>query len=143
MEAGKVIALHRKPGPGALEPVSELQAIGGKGFVGDRCYGQGRRQALFVAADQLTAFGYEPGDLREQITIDFPGLQELPPGTRLAVGEVEFELEGDCAPCHGMAKRLGENPEAFVAKIARKRGMLARVLSDGVLRVGDEVRRLA
>ncbi len=143
MEAGKVVALHRKPGPGALEPVSELQALGGRGFVGDRCFGQARRQALLVAVDQLTHFGYEPGDLREQITVDFPGLQDLPAGTRLAVGAIELEIEGDCAPCHGMAKRLGEDPEAFVAKVARKRGMLARVLNDGVLRVGDEVRRLA
>jgi MOSC domain-containing protein YiiM len=143
MEAGKVVALHRKPRPGALEPVSELAAVGGKGFVGDRCFGQARRQALFVALDQLEAFGYRPGDLREQVTVDFPGLQDLAPGTRLSAGEVEFEIEGDCAPCHGMAKHLGEDPQGFVSKISRRRGMLAKVLSDGVLRVGDEVRLLA
>lgn len=139
MSSGKVVALHLKSAPGQLVEVAELRAVGGKGFEGDRCFGQARRQALFVATQELNGFGYEPGSLREQVTVDLPGLQDLAEGRRLSVGQVQFEIEGDCAPCQGMATRLGEDPETFVEKTRRRRGMLARVISDGVIRVGDEV----
>lgn len=142
MSSGTVVALHLKSAPGKLDPVDELKAVAGSGFEGDRCFGQSIRQALFVATEEIDDLGYEPGDLREQLTVNFPGLQSLPSGTRVQVGEVLFEIEADCAPCHGMAKRLGEIPEEFVEKTKRRRGMLAKVLGSGVVRVGDPVRVL-
>ena len=139
MQSGRVVALHLKSAPGQLQPVTELVAVAGKGFEGDRCFGQAHRQALFVALDEVTAFGYLPGDLREQVTVELDGLQALPTGTKLRVGAVEFEIEGHCAPCHGMAKRLGEDPMEFVEKTKGHRGMLAHVVGEGKVRVGDEV----
>lgn len=139
MQAGRVVALHLKSAPGQLQPVTELVAVAGKGFEGDRCFGQAHRQALFVALDEVAAFGYQPGDLREQLTVELDGLQTLPSGTKLRVGEVQFEIEGDCAPCHGLAKRLGEDPTTFVEKTKGHRGMLAHVITEGRVRVGDEV----
>lgn len=142
MPVGRVIALHRKPRPGQLERVDALVAKAGKGLEGDRCFGQARRQVLFVSLAEIVDLGYQPGDLREQITVDLAGLQTLAEGTKLAAGDAMFEIEGDCAPCNGMAKRLGEDPEAFKERTRGRRGMLARVVSDGTLRVGDEVRVL-
>lgn len=139
MQSGRVVALHLKSAPGQLQPVTELVAVAGKGFEGDRCFGQAFRQALFVAVDEVQAFGYQAGDLREQLTVELDGLQSLPSGTKLRAGEVDFEIEGDCAPCHGMAKRLGENPAEFVERTKGHRGMLAHVISEGKVRVGDEV----
>ena len=142
MEPGKVVALHLKPRPGSLVSVDELIATAGKGFEGDRCYGQGSRQALIISTENLDRFGYQPGELREQITTNLPGIQELPVGTKLQVGECVLSIESDCAPCDGMAKRLGEEPAAFKAKTARQRGMLAMVEGGGRIHVGDEVRVL-
>jgi MOSC domain-containing protein YiiM len=135
-----VVALHLKPATGVLEPVDCLEAVGGKGFVGDRCFGKRTRQVLLVSTRWLDEFGYEPGTLREQITVDLPNLQELPAGTRLFAGPVEIEIEEDCTPCTKMAQRLGEDPENFKAKTSLKRGMLAKVITDGRIKVGDEVR---
>lgn len=122
--------------------VDSLCAVAGKGFEGDRCFGQHSRQALFISTTNLGEFGYEPGDLREQITVDIEGLQGLAPGTRVQVGTCVFAIEGDCAPCDGMAKRLNEVPAEFKAKTSGKRGMLANVVEGGTLKIGDEVRVL-
>ena len=49
-------------------------------------------------------------------------------------------IEQDCEPCTKMATRLGEDPANFKAKTSLKRGMLAKVKTDGRIKVGDEVR---
>ncbi len=139
MPSGAVVALYLKPAPGQLQPVDQLQAKGGSGFVGDRCFGRTTRQALLISTENLSEFGYKPGELREQITVDLPGLQLIPVGTRIKVGEVTVELEEDCTPCTKMAKYLAEDPQEFIAKTQRKRGMLAKVITDGTIRVGDRV----
>ncbi len=122
-----------------LLPVNELDAVTGKGFVGDRCYGRATRQALLISTENLLEFGYQPGDLKEQITVELPGLQKIAIGTKIRAGSVMLEVEGDCTPCSKMAKNLNEVPEEFIAKTDRKRGMLAKVVSTGTIRVGDPV----
>lgn len=139
MAHGKVLAVHLKPAVGQIRPVGTLQAIAGEGFEGDRCRNSKSRQALFVGHETLEAFGFEPGTLREQITVEFPGLQTLPIGSRVKVGDVEFEITADCTPCAKMAGYLGRDPEDFKQSISLRRGMLANVLTDGTIRVGDEV----
>lgn len=136
------MALHLKPARGVLEPVESLEAVRGKGFVGDYSFGRARRQALLISTYELDAFGYSPGTLRENVTIDVPGLQDLPVGTRLLVGEVEIEIEQDCEPCGGMARRLGEDRREFMDKTRRRRGMLCKVRGSGTIRVGDRVQVL-
>jgi len=138
MSSGHVIALYRKVDNG-VEPVESLSAVAGRGFVGDKCYGRPTRQVLFVATDHLQALGYAPGDLREQVTVELPGLQSLPDGAVIQIGDVQFEVVGDCAPCSKMAAYMGEQPESFIDKTSGKRGMLAKVLTGGDIRVGDSV----
>ena len=139
MSPGKVVALHLKPALDALEPVDQLVAVSGEGFEGDVNRGRPKRQVLFVATEHLLAFGYAPGTLREQITVELPGLQSLAPGTVVKVGAASFEITMDCDPCTKMAQRLGEDPGAFKAKTQLRRGMLAIVREGGVIRAGDEV----
>jgi MOSC domain-containing protein YiiM len=135
----RVIALHRKLPEGGVEAVDFLEAVGGRGFVGDRTFGKRTRQALLISTESLDELGFAPGELREQVAVDLPGLQAVTPGTRVRAGEVEFQIEQDCAPCTHMAAVLGEDPENFKRRASFKRGMLALVLTDGVVRVGDEV----
>jgi MOSC domain-containing protein YiiM len=136
---GSVVHLQQKPVKGTVQLVEALCAEGGKGFVGDYSFGKRRRQASFCAIQELGELGYAPGVLRENVTVDLPGLQELPKGTRLILGEVEFEIESDMAPCGGMARRLGEPVGDFVRKSTRRRGMLLKVVTSGTIRVGDPV----
>lgn len=139
MDNHRVVALHLKPETGRLVPVESLEAVEGKGFKGDRCFGEAKRQVLFVSTQYLEELGLEPGTLREQISVDLPGLQELPLGTIVRVGDVEFEITADCTPCVNMAKRLGEEPKQFIERSLKKRGMLANVRTSGTIRVGDPV----
>lgn len=139
MTEAKVVALHLKPAVGALQPVDSLAVVGGKGFEGDVNFGRLERQSLFTTTEHMDVFGYPPGALREQVTIDLPGLQELAAGTQIKVGQVLFEIEKDCTPCTGMAKRLGEDPETFKAKTSFKRGMFAKAINDGRIHTGDSV----
>jgi MOSC domain-containing protein YiiM len=139
MQSGRVVALHLKPESGGVQPVEELVALDGVGFEGDKCAGRRLRQALLLGTETLSEFGYEAGQLREQVTVDLPGLQKLPMGAMVQAGNVVFRIEQDCAPCGGMARNLGEDPEMFQTNLAGKRGMLATIAKGGSIHVGDEV----
>jgi len=140
VDSCRVVALHLKPSSGGLSPASQLELVAGKGIVGDKCYGRRHRQVLLVSTSNLNELGLAPGELREQVTVELPELQQLPVGTIVAVGDVELEIEQDCTPCSRMAERLGETPEEFIARSSRKRGMLVKVRKGGLVLVGDLVR---
>jgi len=140
MNNGKVLALFLKPKVGEIERKDALQIVAGSGIEGDMHFARPWRQVLFVSKEDLDFFGYGPGDWREQVTVDLPGLQALPEGTPVTVGEIRFEVAYDCAPCNHLAKRLGEEPDAFVAKTTRRRGMFLNATQSGTIRVGDAVR---
>ena len=92
-----------------------------------------------VEAGCLAELGLEPGDLREQVTVAFGGLQDLTAGAKLQLGTAQVEITGDCAPCRTMARYLGEDPKEFVPRAMRKRGMLGVVIAGGRVEDGDEV----
>jgi MOSC domain-containing protein YiiM len=125
-------------------PVSEAVAVPGRGLEGDldgKTREDGKRQVLLMDTETLDALGLSPGDLRDQVTLDLPGLQRLPPGTLLRVGEAELELSGPCEPCTHIGELLGkENREVFRQSLVGRRGVLARVVAvtgEGRIRVGD------
>ena len=145
--AGTVVSLqlclrHEEP----LRPTDRVVAIPGAGLEGDVHGTDGRgspRQVLLIDTTTLDSLGLRPGDLREQVTLDLPRLQALPPGTRLRIGEATFELTGPCAPCGHIGELLGaEDVEAFRESLSGRRGVLARVVEaegEGRIRVGDPV----
>src|SRR2546427_12118667 len=100
--SGRVIGLqilveHR----GQAEPVRRAKALVDLGLEGD-VHGKkkagSRRQGLIVDRATLEALGLRPGDLREQITVEFPALETLPSGTLLRVREATCELTRPCEP---------------------------------------------
>lgn len=139
MPESKVVALHIKPSEGGVVSQETLQAVSGKGILGDKCFGRPQRQVLLVSTKHLKEFSYEPGTLREQITTNMPDLQDLTPGTKLQVGAVVIEVTQDCAPCSKMASYLNEDPAAFKKRLAGKRGILGRIVEGGELRLGDTI----
>jgi MOSC domain-containing protein YiiM len=141
-DVGRVVSLQMKREHFApLEPMDAVRATA-VGLEGDRHAGRehAKRQVLLVEAGDLRDLGLEPGALREQVTVDLPGLMALDAGTRLRVGEAVLELTGVCEPCTHVGEHLRvDDPEAFRQTLVGRRGMLARVLAEGAIRRDDPV----
>ncbi|MGH2547016.1 MAG: MOSC domain-containing protein [Actinomycetota bacterium] len=139
---GRVVSLQTKrEHPAPLEPVESFRATE-LGLEGDRHAGrqEGKRQVLLAEAGDLRDLGLDPGDLREQVTLDLPGLMSLDEGTRLRVGEAVLELTGVCEPCTHIGEHIGaEDPEVLRQSLVGRRGMLARVVGEGPIRRDDPV----
>lgn len=110
------------------------------GIEGDYHNGHPTRQVLLLDQRTLSEFGYQPGELREQILLDFENLQTLEPGTQLQIGTSILQITFDCTPCKTMAGYVGEDPELFISKMQGRRGMLARVVKPGAVKPGDVAR---
>ncbi len=145
--SGRVISLqilvgHRE----RPEPVRRAKALVDHGLEGD-VHGKKKagshRQVLIVDRATLQELGLQPGDLREQITVDFPALETLAAGTLLRVGEATCELTGPCEPCTHIGQLLSvTDTVAFQQELQGRRGQLARVVAvdgEGFIRVGDSV----
>ena len=139
---GRVVSLQTKREHDApLAPVESFTATA-LGLEGDRHAGreEGKRQVLLAEAGDLRDLGLDPGDLREQVTLDLPGLMSLDEGTRLRVGEAVLELTGVCEPCTHIGEHIGaKDPEALRRRLVGRRGMLARVVGEGPIRREDPV----
>ncbi len=132
-----VTALHLCPGHRMpMRPVAEAQAVAELGFVGDAHAKQrSRRQLLLMPAEILDDFGLQPGDVRENITVAGLDLMTLAAGQRLRIGVAILEITYACEPC----ERMDELRAGLRATIDGRRGMLARVVSNGVIRPGDPI----
>lgn len=84
----------------------------------------------------------------DQLFVDLDlSLDNLPPGTRLALGDAVIEVT---APphtgCHKFRARYGRDALKFVnspvGKQLRLRGMNAKVVQPGLIRTGDGIRKL-
>jgi MOSC domain-containing protein YiiM len=145
---GRVVSLQVVPGNHA-EPtfVEQATPIPGGGLEGDWHRKRGGRALLLMDAGDLRDMDLSPGDLREQITIDLPGLMDLLAGTRLRVGPAVLEITKPCEPCTHIGEHVGVDAvEEFRDHLRGRRGMLARFLQvdgEAVIRVGDPVEILA
>ena len=112
------------------------RAIAGEGFEGCAHANPPRREVLFASADHLRSVDVEPGAVRENMTVEGMDVQQWPIGQRVRVGEeAVFEITMVCDPCH----RMDELRDGLRAELDGKRGMLARVVEDGEVVVGDEL----
>jgi MOSC domain-containing protein YiiM len=142
VSSGQVVSLqlkreHWEP----LVPVDQI-SLSEEGIDGDRHAGrtEGKRQILLTAAGDLRDLDLKPGDLREQVTVELPGLMALPEGTRLRLGTAVLELTGVCEPCTHIGEHTGvADAEQFRQRLVGRRGMLAWVSEPGAIRVGDPV----
>ena len=137
----KVVALHVCPAHRApMQPVAAAQAVADFGLEEDRHARAGRRrQVLLVEKETLDALGLAPGIVRENITTQGANLMGLAPGRRLRLGrDVVLEITGTCDPC----RRLDEVRDGLSQEIADRRGVNARVVAGGSIRVGDSIASL-
>jgi MOSC domain-containing protein YiiM len=135
--------------PGRREPVQVIDAVearAGKGLVGDRYAGGGKRQVTLLQAEHLPVVaalaglpGVDPALLRRNVAVAGINVWALR-AARFRVGDVLLEGTGPCAPCSHMERALG--PGGFNAMRGHG-GITARVLEGGVIRLDAAVRLVA
>ena len=124
-----------------MRAVEVVEAEAGRGLVGDRYHGTRHRHVTVQSADDLAeaaeALGapVEASATRRNVTVSH-GPVPTRPGARLRLGEVELEVVRVAAPCKLLDDVIGDG-----ARIAlrRRAGSVCRVLTSGLIRVGDSV----
>ena len=138
MEEGKIVSLqlcvgHRE----SMAHRDQVVAVAGQGLEGDRhANPQSHRQVLLMDKEILDSLDLDPGTIRENITISGLPIHQLPPGRHLRIGhQVVLEVTDLCEPC----ARMEEIRTGLQQTLDGQRGVLARVVQGGVLKVGDPV----
>ena len=161
-DAGVLTAIVRRPRIGERETLQECELDCVQGLVGDNWRARGYDRSSDGSAHPdmqvtvmnsrviaLVAQDQERGQLAgDQLYIDLDlSTENLPPGTRLALGSAVIEVTA--APhtgCGKFAARFGRDARAFVNSAAGKqlnlRGINAKVVQSGVVRVGELARKL-
>ncbi len=138
--------------PERREPVTdvtEAPVVAGIGLAGDHRARdrspdpRAKRQITLIQAEHLpvvaallpTGGEIDPALLRRNLVVAGINLASLR-DRRFTIGDVTLEGTGWCHPCSRMEEVLGEG--GFQAMRGHG-GLTARVLTDGVLRVGDAV----
>lgn len=127
-----------------VRAVSEATAAAGRGLIGDRYADNpgSKRQVTLIQAEHLAVIAaltgraaVPPEWLRRNLVvsgINLLALRDRP----IRIGAVLLEGTGLCHPCSRMEALLG--PGGYNAMRGHG-GITARVVTDGVLRVGDTV----
>jgi hypothetical protein len=161
-DGGVVRLIVRRPQANAREVLEEGQLDPVHGLVGDTWEKRGGFRRLFGSAHQdtqlnimnaraiaLVAQSAERWALAgDQLYIDLDlSADNLPPGTRLRLGSAVIEVTAKPhTGCGKFAARFGIEAVKFVnspeGKKLRLRGLNAKVVVPGMIRVGDVVRKL-
>jgi hypothetical protein len=133
VESVQVCPGHREP----MRPLAAVEAQVGRGLLGDaHNKARGSRQVLLMDMETLDAFGLSAGIIKENITTRGLAVNTLPPGQRLQIGEeVVLEVVKPCEPCFRMDEIRPGLQEALVGQ----RGMLAQVITGGLIQQGDPI----
>jgi hypothetical protein len=138
MDIGKIIAISSRAAqaPRGLQTQS-VTAVAGTGLRGDmHAMPLSPRQLLLASSAVYDDFALAPHALRENLLVDFETAQ-LTSGTVLQIGaDVLLRLMFQCEACG----QLDLAQPGLSHKIGMRRGMLARVITGGVMHQGDVVR---
>lgn len=161
IDEGTVELIVRRPADSEREVLQEGSLDVNDGLVGDKWRQEALRHSkdgIVDLDDQLTLMNSRVIDLiaggrerwplaGDQLFVDLDlGAHSIPPGTRLSMGSAVIEISA--APhtgCGSFAERYGADARRFVNAPEHRelqlRGVNARVIQQGVVRVGDVVRK--
>lgn len=136
-QLGTVLAIAVR-GP-AYTGRERIQALGGIGLAGDvHAHPRSPRQVLLAGAAAYQALALPPGALRENLLLDLD-TAGMVSGTVLRIGrQASLRLSFQCEACGSLDKHT----PGLARAIGARRGVLARVLTDGEIRIGDPVAML-
>ncbi len=127
----------------ALLTPRDCMASTSEGLVGDRYAGRsGQRQVTLLQREHLEVIGsllggttVDPASLRRNLVVSGVNLLALK-GRTFGIGAAVLEHTGACHPCSFMEAQLG--PGGYNA-IRGHGGITARVIRDGLMKIGDPV----
>ncbi|MHA1983932.1 MAG: MOSC domain-containing protein [Candidatus Hodarchaeales archaeon] len=99
--------------------------------------------------DQLNSEGWplKPGDLGENITTKGIKYDKFVPGSKYQLGDkVIIEITDECKPCSNLSALpyIGkEKANEFIKTLVGRRGMFAKVLLEGDVHMGDEIKEIS
>lgn len=127
-----------------IRGVSEIGCVAGMGLRGDRYFGYKpdfKGQVTFFDADAVQAVRehfavpeLSSSVFRRNLIVRGIDLGEWA-GKRFRFQGIEFEATEECKPCYWMDEAVAPGAEEFL-KTSFRGGLRARILSDGMLRVG-------
>ncbi len=142
---GQVTWIGVRPGRRAdIQALERVEARKSAGLAGDHYRGgpTGKRQVTLIQDEHLTAVAgllgvaaIDPGQTRRNIVVRGINLLALH-NRRFRIGTALLEGTGYCQPCSRMETNLG--PGGYNAMRGHG-GITARILEDGIIRVGDPV----
>ena len=155
--SGPLLMIVRRPGTNEREVVDEGALDVGLGLVGDNWKERGspltadgkaspEAQVTVINARllQLVSQAEERWPLAgDQLIVDLDlSMENLPPGTRLCIGSAVLEVSAKPhTGCHKFEARFGRAALKFISspvgRDLRLRGLNARVVESGTIRVGD------
>ncbi len=126
-----------------LRVLERVQAVEEVGLEGDRYASPGgKRQITLIQAEHLQTVAdllgmgtLDPGLVRRNIVVSGLNLLALK-GKRFRVGDALLEYTGPCDPCSRMESNLGKGGYNVMRGHG---GITARVISGGLIRLGDAV----
>lgn len=135
--SGTIINLYIAPGKGVpMQARQSVTAVADLGLQDDwHARKESKRQVLFIDKETLTEFDLQPGRVRENITTRGIDLKSLERGARVRAGNALFEITLPCAPC----EFIDDIQPGLREKMVGQRGMLARVIEGGEIKIGDAV----
>lgn len=115
-------------------PLDQTTIVADWGLQDDRKARAGsKRQVYLVDEATLAAVDVQPGDLNENLIIRGLDVNALAPGQSVRVGGALLEITGPCTVCG----ELEQVRPGLKELLRNRRGVLARVLETGVVRLGD------
>ena len=161
-DEGALKLIVRRPDVDQRESIAIGHLDISEGLVGDNWQARGSRHMPGGVADpdmqlnimnsrvaELVADGLERRELAgDQLYLDMDlSTENLPPGTRLAVGEAIVEVtEPPHTGCKKFAARFGKDAVVFVnsgfGKTQNFRGICAKVIQSGDIKTGDVARKV-
>lgn len=124
--------------------LDEAQLISGYGIEGDLKGGHPSRQLNLMSYETLTnlrslGFYTEPGQMGEQIVIHQLDVDNLPPGTHVQLGaQAVIEVIKQRQGCERFTK-IQKRP---LSDVEGQLGIIAKVITSGMIHVGDPVKVL-
>lgn len=122
-------------------PATTAKLIADRGIENDRKSKGGNRQVNIMAAETLARLADEgfrtaPGQMGEQIVVEGVDADNLREGTRLRLGASAIVVVGLArTPCDRFERIQGKHKKLVRGRL----GVIARVISDGTISVGDPV----